>query len=948
MRTKELKGGRVLENLLRNATAGRHTSRRITVALFLSTISVTSARAGEPSFDCSKASSWSERTVCDNGVLADLDAQMAALYRNMSGRLSGSELDALKQGQLAWLRQREGCKANADTTECLRGIYRERIVQLDSRAPSAQASRTEGQSSAQSLGVQEIGPQHVWSPPGDATTLWRDIQAERCNLGRGEVDITCVVTQMRQHGASPEAIAFTESMNGEVYLGEFQELGKVDLGTVVAPLFNDPNIERSVLLNGSPQVMELDAALKLDLAKHPDYAEIAQTFPEAKIWPMAGFESSQTTEEGGQEFFFSFILLNGCRACEVAGEAKVSFDVGHDGAFRGARIVSLSSTGAAASSGSPQSASQENSQGEEVQTDEISVSDGSTLAGNLSGGRVPFESSFGSIEVSVDDVQSYAKDELRLADGSVLKGSFGAGVVTVTTSFGAVEVPLQNIVSITRASGEVAAPAGASPAPGQGVLTGKVVDNFGTPVAGATVQIAGTTLRAETQNDGSYQVPYVPGDFAVSIEHIRYDPTSFALKLTQASTYPIEDKVLLRLPPQSGVYFWDTDGWSPLGECTLQQTSAIPNDGRIDFKGVRKDAYRVVGSPYRVVARGKPVFLAHTPVAENLLVYRVDQKGEIVTRTFGGGFGGVFGMLSDSGSSKGTSIAKAWKTQPFPNRSFLLTNNEPGVYAIVDREYQNACFLFQIGDAEFRVHRSAPNAPSEADTLAVDGREVTYWRSPAEGAQALFRFDSKGYRNTYSLDCANKRFLWTENVRFSTGDVTGNNAGSEWRPMSPKSTISNAVYDAICPGILSGTSTSDVVTAGTDENRTPTIGTILDASIAGGCHCSVNKVSQSGEKIWDQYLFAADYEGKARLNVDGRDVNLRETERKEKPGEYGVCSGQGCTYSGDGITATVDYKETRRCPPEPTECEVTDYDVKITVLKNGQQQSVTGKGQCGC
>lgn len=91
---------------------------------------------------------------------------------------------------------------------------------------------------------------------------------------------------------------------------------------------------------------------------------------------------------------------------------------------------------------------------------------------------------------------------------------------------------------------------------------------------------------------------------------------------------------------------------------------------------------------------------------------------------------------------------------------------------------------------------------SSANTLYADGKSVEYWAGPGSGV-ASFRFSMRGFTNTYRIDCASRQFLWVENRNESSGGVTNNNQGAEWKRIDPQSKIASAVYDAICPGILS-------------------------------------------------------------------------------------------------------------------------------------------------
>lgn len=93
---------------------------------------------------------------------------------------------------------------------------------------------------------------------------------------------------------------------------------------------------------------------------------------------------------------------------------------------------------------------------------------------------------------------------------------------------------------------------------------------------------------------------------------------------------------------------------------------------------------------------------------------------------------------------------------------------------------------------------------ASADTLYADGKSVEYWAGPGAGV-ASFRFSMRGFTNTYRLDCDSQQFLWVENRKNSSGRVTDNSQGAEWKKINPRSKIASAVYTAICPSVLSST-----------------------------------------------------------------------------------------------------------------------------------------------
>jgi hypothetical protein len=126
----------------------------------------------------------------------------------------------------------------------------------------------------------------------------------------------------------------------------------------------------------------------------------------------------------------------------------------------------------------------------------------------------------------------------------------------------------------------------------------------------------------------------------------------------------------------------------------------------------------------------------------------------------------------------------------------------------------------------------------------------------------------------------------------------------------------------------------------------PLIGVIKNTSVIGGCGCTFHPISTSGSTQFDQYVFFVDYSGRAHININGKDIELREKWRKQ--GDLGICSRNSCTYTASSIIATAYYHQTSKCPPEPTECEVNDYNVTITVEKNGLKQKIKATGSCGC
>ena len=85
-----------------------------------------------PSFDCAKASSIVDRTICKDPELAKADRAMAAAYAALATKLSGPAKDSLVKDQMRWIADRNrGCAADTDgVAPCLKKRYAARTTNL--------------------------------------------------------------------------------------------------------------------------------------------------------------------------------------------------------------------------------------------------------------------------------------------------------------------------------------------------------------------------------------------------------------------------------------------------------------------------------------------------------------------------------------------------------------------------------------------------------------------------------------------------------------------------------------------------------------------------------------------------------------------------------------------------------------------------------------------------
>ena len=184
-----------------------------------------------------------------------------------------------------------------------------------------------------------IGAEAIWKPTDNI------IQ----NIGKScENGGDCFISKMIEAGASPSSVEFTKTLINKdlpfCFMKSFQEMGHVDLVMVDCP-FMANTMGFTLLVNGNPSIFlpgnskYLD---KIDLTKNPMYSTIIKKYPHAEIWLDGKLDRTITSADGGQRFIWKHKILNGCRACEVAGTATVSYDFDKNGKYKGVQLMKLS------------------------------------------------------------------------------------------------------------------------------------------------------------------------------------------------------------------------------------------------------------------------------------------------------------------------------------------------------------------------------------------------------------------------------------------------------------------------------------------------------------------------------------------------------------------------------------------------------------------------------
>src|SRR5438045_1794480 len=85
--------------------------------------------AAAASFDCKKAATITERTICADADLSKADEALASQYKEALAK--SPQPEALREGQREWLGETRGrCEVAAKPLDCLRTAYATRATEL--------------------------------------------------------------------------------------------------------------------------------------------------------------------------------------------------------------------------------------------------------------------------------------------------------------------------------------------------------------------------------------------------------------------------------------------------------------------------------------------------------------------------------------------------------------------------------------------------------------------------------------------------------------------------------------------------------------------------------------------------------------------------------------------------------------------------------------------------
>ncbi len=118
----------------------------VVVALVLSACGSKPAHPGQSTtsstaaagVDCAKPADGTQRLVCNDPQLTDLDRRLQAAYQQALAR-PGADQAALTAAQNSWASAREGCAHDTDARTCVLEAYQTRLVQLAIADPATVA-----------------------------------------------------------------------------------------------------------------------------------------------------------------------------------------------------------------------------------------------------------------------------------------------------------------------------------------------------------------------------------------------------------------------------------------------------------------------------------------------------------------------------------------------------------------------------------------------------------------------------------------------------------------------------------------------------------------------------------------------------------------------------------------------------------------------------------------
>jgi len=204
--------------------------------------------ASAASFDCSKASSLFEKTVCDSPSISLLDEELADVYKK--AKAASTDPVNLKTEQLEWIKEARRCQSDR---YCIERSYNKRISELDSQLIKV---RQEHQTSVMSESI--TASETVVSPSAHSTNA-AEVELPEAPAG------TAPQAQLVSEPITNDANTITRMMSNETY----QRYGTIAVACMlgISTLFYLLRFFVSMKKRGASVVSEKGLELKHDVAE---------------------------------------------------------------------------------------------------------------------------------------------------------------------------------------------------------------------------------------------------------------------------------------------------------------------------------------------------------------------------------------------------------------------------------------------------------------------------------------------------------------------------------------------------------------------------------------------------------------------------------------------------------------------------------------------------------
>lgn len=122
---------------------------------------------------------------------------------------------------------------------------------------------------------------------------------------------------------------------------------------------------------------------------------------------------------------------------------------------------------------------------------------------------------------------------------------------------------------------------------------------------------------------------------------------------------------------------------------------------------------------------------------------------------------------------------------------------------------------------------------------------------------------------------------------------------------------------------------------------------VIKKPILDGCGC-VLQLPQDYNRKNKRYVFLADVDGTAQININGQDITLKQVTNNLPQESLKVGAKWTEDYTAAKTKVQVEYVVKKVCDPDDEGCEVTHYSATITVTRDGVARKVNASGLCGC